>query len=74
MLSYIPSRKKRKDDSLICSSNDYPADDYNDQQQHLLQTILISEELEISSIDPDKSETTTEIVIQTNLADSHCIK
>ncbi len=40
----------------------------------MLQTILPPERLQISSIDPDKSETIPEKVIQANLADPYCIK
>ncbi len=36
--------------------------------------ILPPKRLEISSIDPDKSETISEKVIQANLADPYCIK
>ncbi len=36
--------------------------------------ILLPERLEISSIDPDESETISEKVIQANLTDLYCIK
>ena len=36
--------------------------------------ILLPERLEISSIDPDKSKTTPEKVIQANLVDLYCTK
>ena len=74
VISYTPGRENEKADSLICRPNDCPADDHNDQQQHLLQTILLPKKLEISSIDPDKSKTTPERVIQANLVDLYCTK
>ena len=73
VISYTPGRENRKADSLTRRLNDCPADDYNDRQQHLLQMILLPKKLEISSIDVDESETTPEIVIQANLANSCCI-
>ncbi len=40
----------------------------------MLQTILPPKRLDISSIDPDESETTPEKMIQANLIDPYCIK
>ena len=74
VISSTPSRENRKADLLICQLNDCSANDHNDQQQHLLQTTLISERLQISFIDLDKSETILEKVIQVNLANHYCIK
>ena len=74
VISYIPGRENGKADSLTRRPNDCPADDHDDRQQHLLQTILPPERLEISSIDPDKSKTTFERVIQANLIDPYCTK
>ena len=74
VISYTPGRENRKADSLTRRPNDCPADDHDDRQQHLLQTILPPERLEISSIDPDKSKTTPERVIQANLVDLYCTK
>ena len=74
VISYIPGRENGKADSLTCRPNDCPADDHDDRQQHLLQTILPPKRLEISSIDPDKSKTTPERVIQANLVDLYCTK
>ena len=74
VIFYTPGRENRKADSLTCRPNDCPADDYDDRQQYLLQTILPPERLEISSIDPDKSKTTPERVIQANLVDPYCTK
>ena len=74
VISYIPGRENGKADSLTRRPNDCPADDHDDRQQHLLQTILPPERLEISSIDPDKSKTTPERVIQANLVDFYCTK
>ena len=74
VISYTPGRENGKADSLTRRPNDCPADDRDDRQQHLLQTILPPERLEISSIDPDESETTSEKVIRANLANPYCIK
>ncbi len=74
VISYTPGRENEKADSLTRRPNNYLADDYNDRQQHLLQTILSLERLEISSIDPNESATTPKKVIQANLADPYCIK
>ena len=74
VISYTPGRENRKADSLTCRPNKCLADDYNDQQQYLLQTILPPKRLEISSIDPDKSKTTPKKVIQANLVDLYCTK
>ncbi len=74
IISYIPGRENRKADSLTCWLNNCPADDHNDWQQYLLQTICLHERLEISFIDLDKSETIPEKVIQENLTDPYYIK
>ena len=74
VISYTPGRENGKADSLTRRPNDCPADDRDDRQQHLLQTILPPERLEISSIDLDESETTPKKVIRANLADPYCIK
>ena len=74
VISYTPGRENRKTDSLTRRPNDCPADNHDDQQQHLLQTIFPPKRLEISSIDPDKNKTTPERVIQANLVDPYCTK
>lgn len=74
VIFYTSDQENRKTDSFTCWPNDCPADNYDDQQQHLLQTILSSEKLEISSIDLNESEITPEKIIQANLANPYCIK
>ena len=74
VISYTPGRENGKADSLTRRPNDCPADDQDDRQQHLLQTILPPERLEISTIDPDKSKTTPERMIQANLVDPYYTK
>ena len=68
VIFYTPGKKNGKADSIICRPNDHPVDD------QMLQTIFLSERLEISTIDPKKSKTTLERVIQTNLVDLYCTK
>ncbi len=74
VISYTPDRENRKANSLTCQPNNYLVDNCDDQQQHLLKTILLSKRIEISSIDLDKSKTTSKKVIQANLTDLYCIK
>lgn len=62
-ISYSLGKKKRNADPFTHWLNDYPANDQNNQQQHLLKTTLLSKRLEISSIDLNKSQTTSEKVI-----------
>ena len=50
------------------------ANNYNNWQQYLLQTILSSERLEISSIDVKKCCIILEKVIQAKLIDLYCTK
>ena len=74
VIFYTLSREDRKANSITRWPNDCPADDHDNRQQHLWQTIFLPERLEISSIDPDKSKTTPERVIQVNLVDLYYTK
>ena len=74
VISYTPGRENRKADLLTCRPNNCPANNHDNQQQHLLQMILPPERLKISSIYSEKSKTTPERVIQANLVNSYCTK
>lgn len=54
VIFYTLDRKNKKVDLFIHCPKNCIADDYYDQQQYLLQTILLSKRLEISFIDPKK--------------------
>ena len=63
LIFYTSCRKNRKADSHTHRPNNCPANHHNNQQQYLLQTIVLPERLEISSIDSDQSEILSEKVI-----------
>ena len=74
VISNIWSRKNGKADSLTGCPKNWLVDDYDNQQQHLLQTIFLLEKLKMSFIDPQKSKTTFKKIIQGNWVDFSCIK
>ena len=74
IISCTVDKDNAKADTFIRYSNDILANNYNDWQQCLLQTILLSERLEISSIDAKRVYTTPERVIQANLIDLYYTK
>lgn len=74
VIFYTPNRENRKADSITHQSDDCSANNQDNLQQHLLQTIFLLEKLKISTINLDKNKTTFEKEIQENLIDLYGTK